>query len=284
MCCLVETFPTRNKDIEDFVRTLKFAYLYAKTITLGTTQWAETNRVQLRNRRIGTSISGVAQFIDTKGIAELIDWMNIGYDTIEHYDRIYSDWLCIPKSIKTTSIKPSGTISLLAGVTPGMHYPESNYYIRRLRIANNSPLLSQITAAGYYTEVDKMDSMNTIVVEFPIAINGVRTVEQVSMWEQLSLAALLQKHWADNQVSCTITFKPDEAKDIKYALNYFQYQLKGVSFLPKTEKGVYEQMPYEEITKERYDELIKNIKSLTLQNLQSDSIPEKYCDNEACII
>jgi ribonucleoside-triphosphate reductase len=58
------------------------------------------------------------------------------------------------------------------------------------------------------------------------------------MWEQLSLAALLQRHWADNQVSCTVTFDPKtEAAQLEHALNYFQYQLKGVSFLPRAEKG-----------------------------------------------
>ena len=72
------------------------------------------------------------------------------------------------------------------------------------------------------------------------------------MWEQMSLAAFMQKYWADNQVSCTVTFDPEtEGKQIAYALNYFQYQLKGISFLPKLKYGAYRQMPYEEITQNR---------------------------------
>ena len=138
MCCLVEVFPTRNEDIKDFKRTLKFAYLYAKTVTLGKTHWIETNRVQLRNRRIGTSLSGIAQFIETNGLEELKTWCNEGYDTLKYYDDVYSEWFAVPKSIKITSVKPSGTVSLLAGVTPGMHYPESNYYIRRIRLSITS--------------------------------------------------------------------------------------------------------------------------------------------------
>jgi ribonucleoside-triphosphate reductase (thioredoxin) len=284
MCCLVEVFPTKHKDKQDFLRTLKFAYLYAKTVTLGKVDWPETNRVQLRNRRIGTSVTGIAQFIDTKGINTLKEWLTEGYDVIQDYDEIYSDWLAIPKSIKVTSIKPSGTISLLAGVTPGLHFPESNYYIRRMRIANNSNLLEGLSQAGYFITPDIMDPNNTSVVEFPIAIEGVRTIDEVSMWEQASLAAFLQKYWADNQVSCTITFKDYEKNQIEHVLNYYQYQLKGISFLPKLDKGIYAQMPYESISKKEYEEIIKNIREFRIKHLQEDSQPEKYCNNDTCEI
>src|ERR1700679_174072 len=152
MCCLVETFPHRHTDLDDFKRTLKFSYLYAKTVTLGKTHWPETNRVMLRNRRIGCSVSGVAQFISHHSHSTLQKWLTEGYDTIQHYDRIYSDWLAIPRSIKTTSVKPSGTVSLLAGATPGMHYPESRFYIRRVRLASNSALVEALRKAKYHVE------------------------------------------------------------------------------------------------------------------------------------
>lgn len=282
MCCLVETFPTKHENMEDYLRTLKFAYLYAKTVTLGTTHWVETNRVQLRNRRIGTSVSGIAQFIEDKGLNELEDWLERGYATIQYYDDVYSEWLAVPKSIKTTSIKPSGTVSLLPGVTPGMHYPESNYYIRRMRIASNSDLVNYIQKAGYNIEPDINDPEGTLVVEIPVAIEGVRTISEVSMWEQLSLAAFLQEHWADNQVSCTVTFNKNERDQIAPALNYFQYKLKGISFLPKLEKASYPQMPYEAITKEKYQELTKKLKALKFNGIKEDSKPELFCNNDTC--
>lgn len=237
LCCLVETFPERCTDLEDYNRTLKFAYLYAKTVTLGKTHWPNTNRVLLRNRRIGCSMSGIAQFIQHRGLDTLKKWCKSGFKTIQKYDEIYSNWFCIPRSIKTTSIKPSGTVSLLAGATPGMHYPQSNYYIRRIRISDDQvSLLKSLREAGYGMEEDKY-SKNTIVVSLPLKVDdgsnhGIRPTNMVSMWEQLSLAAFLQKYWADNQVSVTVTFNPDEADQIPFALNYFQYQLKGVSFLP----------------------------------------------------
>ena len=284
MCCLVETFPARCKDIEDFKRTIKFAYLYAKTVTLGTTHWVETNRVQLRNRRIGTSISGIAQFIGERGLDTFKTWLNEGYNTIQSYDNIYSDWFAVPKSIKTTSIKPSGSVSLLPGATPGLHYPESKYYIRRIIVAKNSDLIPYIQKAGYKMEDYRDEPETSYSVEVPVYVGEVRTLSEVSMWEQLELAAFIQEHWADNQVSCTVTFKPHEAVDIANALNFYQYRLKGISFLPKLEKGAYAQMPYEEITKEKYEELSKNIKPLKFKNVSEDAIVEKYCDTEICII
>ena len=283
MCCLVETFPTRHESKEDFLRTLKFAYLYAKTVTLGQTHWPETNRVMLRNRRIGCSVSGVAQFVTNRGLHVLRDWLEDGYNTIQYWDSIYSDWMAVPRSIKTTSVKPSGTVSLLAGVTPGVHYPESRHYIRRIRVAKNSPLLQPMIDAGYRVE-DAVGDPYTAVIEFPVNIgDDMRVLSDVSMWEQLALAAFMQKYWADNQVSCTITFTPTEGEQIASALNYYQYQLKGVSFLPKLEKATYPQMPYEAIDKDTYNKMVSGI-TMPIFASGVDGIGEKFCNNDVCQI
>ena len=119
MCCLVETFPARHESKEDYLDTLKYAFLYAKTVTLGSTHWSKTNQVMLRNRRIGCSMSGVAQFTAQHGLPGLLEWCEEGYDQVQKIDATLSEWLAIPESIKTTSVKPSGTVSLLAGATPG---------------------------------------------------------------------------------------------------------------------------------------------------------------------
>jgi adenosylcobalamin-dependent ribonucleoside-triphosphate reductase len=282
MCNLVELFPTKAESKEDFLRTIKFAYLYGKSITLGKSHWSDTNRVQLRNRRIGVSVSGIVQYISSHGLNSLVEMLDEGYNVIQRYDEIYSDWLAIPRSIKTTSVKPSGTISLLAGVTPGIHFPESNYYIRRIRISKNSDLLPSIKKSGYKIEDSIDDPETTVVVEIPVAVGECRTINDVSIWEQLLVASLLQFYWADNQVSCTITFKPWEKDQIKHALDFFQYKLKAVSFLPKAEKSTYAQMPYEEVSKEEYEQMSKNISTLKLKDISEDSKPEIFCDNESC--
>ena len=232
---LVETFPNNHESLEDYKRTLKYAYLYAKTVTLGKTHWSDTNRVMLRNRRIGCSVSGVAQFITKHGMEELRKWLEKGYDTYTSWDCTYSDWFAVPKSIKTTSVKPSGTVSLLVGATPGMHYPESRFYIRRMRLSKHSELIEPLKKAGYKLEPAFGSEDSTMVVEVPVdAGEGIRTAAELSIWEQFSLAAFLQRHWADNQVSCTATFNPEtEANELPHVLNYFQYRLKGISLLPR---------------------------------------------------
>ncbi|KAK8815385.1 hypothetical protein WA158_003597 [Blastocystis sp. Blastoise] len=265
LCCLVETFPARHTSLQEYLRTLKFAYLYAKTVTLRMTHWPETNRVMLRNRRIGCSVSGVAQFLAKHSLDELKVWLDEGYHTIQHWDDVYSSWFCIPHSIKTTSVKPSGTVSLLAGATPGMHFPESRTYLRRIRVAKDSALLIPIREAGYVVDPAVGQEDTTVVVEIPVKIEeeGIRTINEVSMFEQLSLAAFMQRYWADNQVSCTITFdKKTEGPHIAHMLQFFQYQLKGVSMLPKFEKLCYPQLPYEEVSEEFYNERMKNVKPI----------------------
>jgi len=284
LCCLVETFPNNHDTLEDFKRTLKFAYLYAKTVTLGKTHWPEANRVMLRNRRIGCSMSGIAQFITKHGLEELKKWCNEGYLSIQEYDRAFSDWLAIPHSIKTTSIKPSGTVSLLAGATPGMHYPLSPYYIRRVRLPKYSDLIPPLQAAGYHIEPVVGDEEKSVVVQFLVeAGKGIRKAKDLSMWEQLSLAAFLQRFWADNQVSCTVSFEPEiEGPQLKYALDIFQYQLKGVSFLPYS-KDVYPQMPYEDITEQEYNERIKKLKKVDWNGVRKmEPNLEKFCDSDKC--
>ena len=91
-CTLVETYLNRHETLEDYKRTLKFAYLYAKTVTLLPTHWEETNAIMQRNRRIGTSMSGVANFADINGLPMLRDWMDAGYDIVKYYDETYSEW------------------------------------------------------------------------------------------------------------------------------------------------------------------------------------------------
>lgn len=285
LCCLVETFPNNHENLEDYLRTLKFAYLYAKTVTLGKTHWKETNRVMLRNRRIGCSMSGIAQFITYKGLHILKDWAKRGYDYIQALDKDYSEWLVVPRSIKTTSIKPSGTVSLLAGATPGMHYPESRFYIRRMRLSRHSNLLKPLKKAGYNISPCVGAEDSTVVVEIPVDVGeGIRTISSISAWEQFSLAAFLQRYWADNQVSCTVTFDPEtEGDQLPNILNYFQYQLKGISVLPKIKQGAYKQMPYEAISQETYQKMTKGIKKLQLNQLSGEEANvDKFCNNDVC--
>ncbi|MFX1238008.1 MAG: LAGLIDADG family homing endonuclease [Promethearchaeota archaeon] len=283
LCCLVETFPSHHDSLEEFQETLKFAYLYAKSVTLVNTHWKETNAVMLKNRRMGISQTGIIEAFVKHGRTKILEWCDKVYDYLQKLDEQYSDWLCVPKSIKMTTVKPSGTISLLPGVPPGIHYPHSEFYIRRIRISKNSDLINVVRNAGYHIE-DDLYSKNSLVVEFPVHEKYFdRSKNDVSIWEQAENAAAYQKYWSDNQVSITITFNQNEASQIKHVLECYEDKLKSVSFLPITEHG-YKQAPYEEISKERYEEMVRDIKPLNLNETRDRVIGEKYCDSDKCEI
>ena len=280
---MVETYPAKHDSYEDYLRTLKIAYLYGKTVTLVNTHWPETNAIMLKNRRIGLSQSGVIQAFNKFGKRQIYNWCDRAYQHVQQLDEEYSDWLCIPRSVRMTSIKPSGTVSLLNGSTPGIHFPEDEYYIRRIRFSKTLNLLDTLAKSGYNIEDDKY-SPNTSVVEFPIHepyyTKGKR---DASMWEQLEIAAQYQHYWADNSVSVTISFTPDEGPQIKDALEMYETRLKAVSFLKYEETG-YEQAPYEPITKAKYERMIKKIKPIVKFETDTAGSGTKFCDGESCTL
>lgn len=180
------------------------------------------------------------------------------------------------------------TVSLLAGALPGCHFPISRHYIRRVRIMKESELLPPLREAGYHIEPCIGSEKTTVVVEFPTCIReDVRTQDEVSMWEKLEFAAFLQEHWSDNSVSVTVDFdKEKEGAMVKPALDYYQYRLKCVSFLPRLDSGTpYPQQPYESITEDEYVAQTKNLKPLKFQSHKKDTPDEeldRYCDGDKC--
>lgn len=288
MCCLVETFPNRHDSFEDFKKTLESAFLYAKTVTLGHTHWPDTNAVMMRNRRIGCSMSGLAQFIASKGMDELKTWCSEGYKAIKACDRRVSEFFAIRESIKTTSIKPSGTVSLLAGATPGLHYPISRFYIRRVRMSSTSEYIAPLRAAGFNV-VPAEHCTSTMIAEFPTdAGAGVSALSEVSMLKQMELAAILQEYWSDNQVSVSITIpRNTTAAELESAIKKHETKIKGMSFIPD-DPTVYPQMPYEEITRESYIQLKSTTRSVDYHNHKNvdnrDAVPERYCDGDFCVL
>ena len=201
------------------------------------------------------------------------------------------------------------TVSLLAGVSPGVHYPISRYYIRRIRIDNKSPLLPALIEAGFKIEPAVGSEKSTVVIEFPINLEkeigttNIITESEVSIWEKVKILIELQRQWSDNQVSATITFNPSESSQIKRILDTYDNELKSISFLPSSEKEYpsysvysqfpdatmtaeqysawimdqksttpYPQMPYESITYEKWEELAKNIdlSKLLFVNIQNE--------------
>lgn len=287
LCTLVEIYLPHCVNKREFARAIKYAYLYGKAVTLASEQITDlqSRAVMLQNRRIGLSITGVTQFMGIHGPAVLADWLDHGYDLSGYYDQLYSQWLGIGRSIRRTSVKPGGTVPLVAGVTPGAHFNiASRYHLRRITLDNDSSLLAPLQAAGYTLEASAYTT-NSTVVAFPVdAGPGVKSEDEVTPAEQLAVVELLQRHWSDNAVSATIKFDRDEtsADDLAQLLTHCQHRLKGISFLPKSQHG-YVQAPYESISAADYARLTSQLRPLALGVVgDQDKYTELYCEGEAC--
>lgn len=262
-CCLSEVFLPNISSKEEFIDISKLLYRVNKhSLTLPCHQ-KETEEVVHKNMRMGIGLTGVLQ-----ATQEQLSWRNECYEELRDYDRRYSQLHGFNPSIKLTTIKPSGTLSLLPGVTPGIHPGYAQYMYRRIRIASEHPLVDLCKAHGYPVEfqkdLDGKEDYNTVVVTFPFAYpEGTVLAKDMTAIDQLKLIRDMQAQWSDNSVSCTIYFKKEELPGIKeYLSKNYKDNYKSLSFLLHSEHG-FIQAPYEAISKEKYDELLAKTKPIT---------------------
>lgn len=290
MCTLADLY-LPNISPEERRLTVKHAYRYAKIVTIAN-QYIKNFRsreVMMRNRRIGLSQTGVAQFYEQYGPTVLAGTLEEMYGYVQRYDALYSQWYGINRSIRTTSIKPAGTVSLLANSTPGAHFSVAGeYYLRRVNMKAGSPLAIMLSDLGYPVE-PSVYSADTWVVSFPEKLPfAVRSEYEVPIEEQLVVAEILARYWADNNPS--VTLKIDRSKvtveDVVRLLQRAEGTLKGVSFLP-LDFGIYEQTPFEPLTKEEYEKLTSKIPvpfHLTGEVHGLHEIDDRFCGADGCEI
>jgi len=232
---------------------------------------------------MGIGLTGILQ-----ATKEQNSWLNEGYEYLREFDERYSELKDLNVSIKLTTVKPSGTLSLLPGVTPGIHPAFSQYMYRRIRIAANHPLTELCRDSGYPVEFvknfDNSEDYNTVVVTFPFAYpEGTKLASEMSAIDQLNEIKRLQEVWSDNSVSCTIYYRKEEIPEIRSYLNkHYRNNHKSLSFLLHSDHG-FQQAPYEEITKKEYDELVAGTKIITkLSHANFESNDE--CSTGVCPI
>ena len=289
LCNLVESFPANHDSPEDYEITLRSAFLYGKIVTLIPTGFPETNEVITRNRRIGVSQSGIVTAMDKFGREEYLqDYCDRQYKALKQYDVELSERLDISKSVRITSVKPSGTVSLLAGATPGIHYPHAPFYIRNIRMNVNSPLLGLCEQAGYGIE-DDLRAPNTKVVSFPISEDVSLGKSDVTARMQFENCVDLQTWWADNAVSITITFREEEAEELDGLIKEFAPKLKAISLLPHMDDRSMPQAPYISIDESAFVVLSSKVKMALTSNGTKEldlehEVTEKFCDGDTCVI
>jgi adenosylcobalamin-dependent ribonucleoside-triphosphate reductase len=262
-CCLAEVWLPNVSTYEEFVDICQLLYRINKHSLALPCHLDETADIVHKNMRMGIGVTGVLQASE-----EQKSWLKPAYMELRYFDNKYSEEHGFPTSVKITTVKPSGTLSLLPGVTPGCHPAYAQYMIRRIRISADHPLVNVCREHGYPVEYqqnfDGSEDHSTVVVSFPFAYpEGTVLANEMTAISQLETVKWLQEVWSDNSVSCTVYYRKEELPEIKkYLAKNYKNNHKSLSFLLHSEHG-FKQAPYEEITKEAYDELVSNSKLIT---------------------
>jgi hypothetical protein len=263
---------------------LELLYRVAKHSLTLPAHHLETQEVVHRNMRMGIGLTGILQATE-----EQLSWLDEAYKYLREFDLTYSEEQGLPPSIKLTTVKPSGTLSLLPGVTPGIHPAYARYMYRRIRMAAQHPLVSVCRNHGYPVEYvqnfDGSEDYTTVVVTFPFRYPDSATVaSDMTAIRQLEWIRRLQQEWSDNSVSCTVYYKPEELPEIRrYLKQYYANSFKTLSFMLHQNHG-FKQAPFEEVTKEQYDELVARTKPIVTLNVgfEEDLDSTAECDGGAC--
>ena len=282
-CCLAEIFLPNITSKEELLDVATLLYRINKHSLALPCHLESTQTIVNKNMRMGIGITGVLE-----SNKEQLSWLKDTYTYLRDYDEQYSAQHGFNKSIKLTTIKPSGTLSLLPGVTPGCHPAYARHMIRRIRISANHSLVQTCRDHGYPVEYqqnfDGSLDHSTVVVSFPFRHTELATLaSEVDALDQLDTVRWLQENWSDNSVSCTIYYKKEELPEIKkYLKKHYKNSHKSLSFLLHSEHG-FKQAPLEEITEEQYDALVSSTRLIT-QVAEATIGLDDECATGACPI
>jgi ribonucleotide reductase alpha subunit len=263
-CNLSEIFLNRVQSEEEFRDIAQLLYKAQKAVTQMPYLYPESAKIIHKNARIGIGITGITQSLHK------LHWLAPTYQHIRAFDTLWSKQRGWNTSIKITTVKPSGTLSLLAGSSAGVHPAFAPYYIRRMRIASNNALVPYARHHGYHVAYQKnfdgTDDYTTCVIDFPCHVADAIYAKNMTAVEQLALVKQIQTLWSDSSVSVTVYYRKHEVPAIQEWLKaQYETSVKSVSFLLHSDHG-FVQAPYEEITQEHYAELMARIVPLTPYN------------------
>ena len=283
-CCLAEIYLPNIQSFEEFVDVATLLYRINKHSLALPCHLKTTEAIVHKNMRMGIGVTGVLQATE-----EQKGWLKEAYVKIREFDKEYSAKHGFPESVKLTTVKPSGTLSLLPGVTPGCHPAYAKHMIRRIRISSNHSLVDVCRQHGYPVEYqqnfDGSEDRSTVVVSFPFSHGETATLaKEMTAISQLETVRWLQEEWSDNSVSCTVYYKKEELPEIrKYLKKHYKNGHKSLSFLLHSEHG-FKQAPLEEITQEQYDALVASTVPITSIKELDIGLDDAECATGACPI
>ena len=281
-CCLAEIYLPNIESEKELKRVATLLYRINKHSLAIPCSLKETEAIVHKNMRMGIGVTGYLQATE-----EQRQWLSICYTYLREYDKTYSSLTGLPRSIKLTTVKPSGTLSLLAGVTSGAHPAFAQHYIRRIRMSADSELVRVCRDNRYDIEYvrnfDGTEDHSTVVVSFPCAFpKGTILAEDMSAIDQLEVVKRLQTEWSDNAVSVTIYYRKEELDDIRKWLSDNYVNVKSVSFLLHNDHG-FDQAPLEAIDQKTYKKLKAKVTPITsLTDIKMEDIEISDCAGGAC--
>lgn len=283
-CNLSTIFLPNVEDKEQLMDISQLLYKVQKQITTLIYPYEKTTTAVRKNARLGQSVTGILQCPEEK-----ISWLADTYKCLEEFDAAWSLRWSLSKSVRLTTVQPSGTLSLLPGVTPGIHPAFARHYTRRVRFGSSDPLVDACRKRGHKVQwdigIDGREDHTRYVVDFPCkSPDGAVLVSEISAVQQLEWVKKMQTIWADNAVSVTVYYRIEELALIKDWLSEnYDSSVKSVSFLLHADHN-FPLPPYEEITEEEYNKAVSKLdKSVALVQRSFDGeLTLDDCATGAC--
>ena len=300
MCNLTEVnlmaFVDENGSIdkEGLLKTQKLSAKVGYRMATTELEIHEWNLVNQEDMLTGCSLTGVMDFVNAANVTpdELaIILSDLRQVARKEVDRL-ADFLGTNKSKLVTTVKPSGTISQLPTVSSGVHFSHAPYFIRRVRINANDPMAKTLKKIGFPWQPENgqtINNHNTAVFEIPVKAPKGKTKYDVSAIEQLELYKLIMKYYVDHNASNTVHVRDDEWEAVENWVYENWDSVVGITFL-SLDDSFYTLMPYEEISEDRYNELIERLPSFNPSMLREfENFTEEFeldadCDTGVCPI
>ena len=283
-CNLATVFLPNIRSYEELVEVTRLLYKVQKATALLPHPDPSTQAIVHKNLRLGLSLTGILQATE-----EQRGWVSAAYEALRAFDVEWSRELGVRESVRLTAVQPSGTLSLLPGVTPGIHGAYARYYIRRVRFGANDPLVETCRERGYPVMydvgLDGREDRSRFVVEFPAqAPDATPLASEMSAIDQLTWVTWAQRNWADNMVSVTVTYRDEELPAIRaWLAEHYDKEVKSVSFLRYSEHG-FKLAPYEPIDEAEYQRRVAQVQRIKgpIEMLGESTVDTDECATGAC--